>query len=99
MNLELNDLYKFVYDNYGQEPLQMKFEWQKDYLYYDVELGRIELGLLNYWTDDEKNGKQFISFSISKGTSGKSVPCDSYEELKEELDQYMKPKLTQISLF
>ena len=100
MNITLEELRKYVLDNYGVGPLKKKYDWQQDLLYYQIKDGEIELCLLNYWTDDEKDGQQFISFSIGwNNHNGMSRSCDSYDELKRYLDEYLEVKDIQLSLF
>lgn len=97
MQLELSDLRKFVLDEYGYEPSEEKWET----LYYVVGKKKVGLSLNNYWTDDEDNGKQFISFGVDDliDRSGCSHSCDTLDELREDLDRYLPKKNVQIGLF
>lgn len=97
MPFSIADVRKYVYENTGYEPNRE----DQDCLIYYLKKRKIEISLMNYWTDDEFDGQQFISFdeeSINR-QCGSSHPCDTYDELKELLDIYMDKKNVQLGLF
>lgn len=60
--------------------------------------GEIQLDMSKYWTDDERNGKEFIGYDIGTQSEGQGGSLDSFEELDEFLSRYIKPKAEQLSL-
>lgn len=96
MNITLEDIKRYIFDNYGRTPILKEEEWTKDTLYYPVKDGEIEVSVMRYYGTN----KQFISCGLTrKNYSGWSRPCDSYEELNENLIGYMEKQSIQLTLF
>lgn len=97
MQFSIADIRKYIYENHGYEPNKEDAEC----LIYYLEKRNIKIELLKYWTDDEFDGQQFISFSEESKDRhcGSSHPCDTFEELNENLEIYMDKKDVQLGLF
>ena len=91
----LADIRKYVFENYGQEPIEKQEEWKKNFLYYPVKDGEVSIGF--YF----KDGKYpHITFNYEKKDySGFMCGCDNIEELDKYLNKYLPKKNAQTSLF
>lgn len=96
MNITLDDLKRYIYENYGQQPIRKTDEWAQNKLYYPVKEGEIEVSVMRYYGTN----KQFIRCGLTrKNYSGWSRPCDSFDELDENLVKYIEKQSAQLTLF
>lgn len=93
MNLEMEDLYRYVRDNFGIDMKRNRFE-EWEYVIDKERSMTCSLGVCR------ANGQQIIRYWVGTNTSGKGVPCDSLEELKRHMiADGIRPKEIQENLF
>lgn len=64
----------------------------KDELVYQNKNDKVYIYVSKYTCLDSRLGKEFIGFDFWNGNSGLGSPCDSMEELFENLDKIKMPR-------
>lgn len=97
--MDIKEVEQHIFDTFGVRATTEE-KWNgDDYLVYVFKKTNIMLSMSSYWTDDERNGKEFISFSYESKNkqSGGGRCCDNFDELDKHFGKYIG--IVQGSLF
>lgn len=98
---DLNEIKRKIEERYDVE---LKVEWYYDRyaLMWNTKHEKVNVHLSNYTTLNERNGAEYVSVSYdnSKEWRGWGCPCDSVDEVLEQLNEvFPKKDCVQMSLF
>lgn len=93
--MTLNDIQKYIFENYGQQPTKMPYDWQQNRIWYRIERGTLSIDIGKRAVTKE----EYIFIWVDKGSSGEGLSCNSLEDLDHCLRTRLDKKISQLSLF